>query len=43
MRGVTVLNAHDDKTKTLNSHTMMAFAGESGDTSMHLDYPADSS
>jgi hypothetical protein len=32
MRGVTILKATDDKTKILNSHTMMAYSGESGDT-----------
>lgn len=34
MRGVTILKAEDDKTKTLNSHTLIAYAGESGDTGM---------
>lgn len=34
MRGVTILKAEDDKTKTLNSHTLMAYSGESGDTGL---------
>jgi 20S proteasome subunit beta 4 len=34
MRGPTVLKAEDDKTRQLNSHTLMAFSGESGDTGM---------
>ena len=32
MRGVTILKADDDKTKILNSHTLMAYSGEAGDT-----------
>lgn len=35
MRGATVLKAADDKTRALNDHTLMAFSGEAGDTSMH--------
>ncbi|CCX10226.1 nucleophile aminohydrolase [Pyronema domesticum] len=38
MRGVTILKATDDKTKTLNSHTMMAYSGESGDTVQFAEY-----
>ena len=34
MRGATILKASDDKTKELNKHTLMAFSGEAGDTSM---------
>jgi len=34
MRGVTILKAEDDKTRTLNPHTLMAFSGEAGDTGM---------
>jgi hypothetical protein len=33
MRGATILKATDDKTRALNSHTLMAFSGEAGDTS----------
>lgn len=32
MRGATILKASDDKTRTLNDHTLMAFSGEAGDT-----------
>jgi 20S proteasome subunit beta 4 len=34
MRGATILKASDDKTRALNQHTLMAFSGEAGDTSM---------
>lgn len=34
MRGATILKASDDKTRELNRHTLMAFSGEAGDTSM---------
>jgi hypothetical protein len=34
MRGATILKATDDKTRELNKHTLMAFVGEAGDTSM---------
>jgi 20S proteasome subunit beta 4 len=34
MRGATVLKATDDKTRALNSNTLMAFSGEAGDTGM---------
>ena len=36
MRGATILKASDDKTRALNKHTLMAFVGEAGDTSMSL-------
>lgn len=32
VRGVTILKAEDDKTRTLNSHNIMAYSGEAGDT-----------
>lgn len=32
MRGVSILKANDDKTRELNTHTLMAFSGEAGDT-----------
>lgn len=32
MRGATVLKAADDKTRSLNKHTLMAYSGEAGDT-----------
>ncbi len=38
MRGATILKASDDKTRSLNSHTLMAFSGEAGDTSMLFPY-----
>ena len=34
MRGVTILKANDDKTRTLSDYTVMAYAGEAGDTGM---------
>lgn len=36
MRGATILKASDDKTRTLNTHTLMAFSGEAGDTGMTI-------
>jgi len=38
MRGVTVLKAEDDKTRVLNPHTLMAYAGEAGDTVQFAEY-----
>ncbi|KAI5795678.1 nucleophile aminohydrolase [Geopyxis carbonaria] len=38
MRGVTILKAEDDKTKLLNPHTLMAYAGEAGDTVQFAEY-----
>lgn len=32
VRGITILKATDDKTRVLNSHTLMAYSGEAGDT-----------
>ena len=32
MRGVTILKATDDKTRQLSEHTVIAYAGEAGDT-----------
>lgn len=32
MRGATILKASDDKTRVLNTHSLMAFSGEAGDT-----------
>ena len=34
MRGATILKASDDKTRVLNTHTLMTFSGEAGDTGM---------
>jgi len=34
VRGITILKTEDDKMRTLNAHTLMAYAGESGDTGM---------
>jgi len=38
MRGATILKASDDKTRTLNEHTLMAFSGEAGDTVQFAEY-----
>ncbi|KAK6585786.1 hypothetical protein PZA11_000843 [Diplocarpon coronariae] len=38
MRGATVLKASDDKTRALNTHTLMAFSGEAGDTIQFAEY-----
>ncbi|RPA95987.1 proteasome-domain-containing protein [Choiromyces venosus 120613-1] len=38
MRGVTILKEEDDKTRTLNPHTLMAFSGEAGDTVQFAEY-----
>lgn len=37
-RGISVLKATDDKTIDLNSHNMMAYTGESGDTTQFAEY-----
>jgi len=34
MRGASILKSNDDKTRTLNKNTLMAFVGEPGDTGM---------
>ena len=38
VRGVTVLNQTDDKSRTLNRHNLLLFAGESGDTVQFAEY-----
>ncbi|KAK3677584.1 Proteasome subunit beta type-4 [Recurvomyces mirabilis] len=38
MRGASILKANDDKTRSLNKHTLMAFVGEAGDTVQFADY-----
>ncbi|CAG5174901.1 uncharacterized protein ALTATR162_LOCUS10855 [Alternaria atra] len=38
MRGATILKASDDKTRVLNTHTLMAFSGEAGDTVQFAEY-----
>ncbi|KAF2280942.1 N-terminal nucleophile aminohydrolase [Westerdykella ornata] len=38
MRGATILKATDDKTRELNSHTLMAFSGEAGDTVQFAEF-----
>ncbi|KAF2810450.1 N-terminal nucleophile aminohydrolase [Mytilinidion resinicola] len=38
MRGATILKASDDKTRALNSHSLMAFSGEAGDTIQFAEY-----
>jgi 20S proteasome subunit beta 4 len=37
MRGPTILKATDDKTRELNTHNLMAFSGEAGDTGTYLN------
>ena len=43
MRGISILKAEDDKTRTLTDHMLMAFTGEAGDTSMCPSIPPHSS
>ena len=38
MRGATILKASDDKTRALNSHNLLAFSGEAGDTTNFAEY-----
>ncbi|KAI1449764.1 nucleophile aminohydrolase [Annulohypoxylon stygium] len=38
MRGATILKASDDKTRSLNKHTLVAFSGEAGDTVQFSEY-----
>ncbi|CAA9962383.1 hypothetical protein PTNB73_03286 [Pyrenophora teres f. teres] len=38
MRGATILKASDDKTRVLNTHTLMTFSGEAGDTVQFAEY-----
>ncbi|OQO09045.1 putative proteasome subunit beta type-4 [Cryoendolithus antarcticus] len=38
MRGASILKTNDDKTKTLNKHTLMALVGEAGDTIQFAEY-----
>jgi len=38
MRGATVLKTSDDKTRALNSHSLMAFSGEAGDTIQFAEF-----
>ncbi|KAI1805520.1 nucleophile aminohydrolase [Daldinia bambusicola] len=38
MRGATILKASDDKTRSLNKHTLIAFSGEAGDTIQFSEY-----
>ena len=38
VRGVTVLNQTDDKSRSLNRHNLLIFAGESGDTIQFAEY-----
>lgn len=38
MRGVTVLNQTDDKSRNLNRHNLLLFAGESGDTVQFAEF-----
>ncbi|GMM28532.1 proteasome core particle subunit beta 4 [Martiniozyma asiatica (nom. inval.)] len=39
-RGISILKATDDKTKQLNPTTLMAFTGESGDTTQFAEHVA---
>ena len=38
VRGVTVLNQTDDKSRTLNQHNLLLFSGESGDTIQFAEF-----
>ncbi|KAL8656908.1 MAG: hypothetical protein Q9226_002443 [Calogaya cf. arnoldii] len=38
MRGATILKASDDKTRSLNKNTLMAFSGEAGDTVQFAEF-----
>ncbi|KAJ6259903.1 Proteasome subunit beta type-4 [Drechslerella dactyloides] len=38
LHGITVMKATDDKTRTLNDHTLLAFSGESGDTIQFAEF-----
>ena len=38
VRGVTVLNQTDDKSRILNQHNLLLFAGEAGDTIQFAEY-----
>jgi len=33
-RGISILQANDDKTRALSKHSLLAYTGESGDTGM---------
>lgn len=37
-RGISIIKANDDKTLDLNEHNVMAFTGESGDTTQFAEY-----
>lgn len=37
-RGISVLKADDDKTRVLNTHNLIAYTGESGDTVQFTEY-----
>ncbi|CAN3355278.1 proteasome subunit beta type-4 [Diutina catenulata] len=37
-RGISVLKATDDKTRVLNTHNLIAFTGEAGDTVQFAEY-----
>lgn len=37
-RGISVLKADDDKTRVLNTHNVMAYTGEAGDTVQFTEY-----
>ena len=38
VRGITVINQTDDKSRVLNRHNLLLFAGESGDTIQFAEY-----
>jgi 20S proteasome subunit beta 4 len=38
VRGVTVLNQTDDKSRHLNRHNLLLYAGESGDTVQFAEF-----
>ncbi|WPK25542.1 hypothetical protein PUMCH_002862 [Australozyma saopauloensis] len=37
-RGISVLKANDDKTRILNTHNLLAYTGEAGDTVQFAEY-----
>ncbi|CAK7895829.1 proteasome subunit beta type-4 [[Candida] anglica] len=37
-RGISILKANDDKTRQLNTHNLVAYTGESGDTVQFAEY-----
>ena len=38
VRGITIMSPHDDKSRTLNSHNILLYSGEPGDTVHFAEY-----